>query len=571
MRAVIANLSIFSKISLGVAGMLVLLAAASAWTYASMSRLDGLFADYRGKAELMARAEKLSQDMSAYGLIAQTYARTGDDALMDKASEIGGVVNDDVATLRKDFVSAASIALLDRADQKNQELAQQVSHVFEVRATLAEARQGGAADDESMARALEGYAAEITRQSEALSADASALVTALRADQAAITDSTAALLSDSIRNLLLATALALGGGLAMAYGVAGAISRPIIAMTGVMDLLAHGESVGAIPFADRKDEVGKMARAVAVFQTNLEENGRLRQENLAREEQARQAQRAQALALGDHFEATVGGVIARIGGAAQQLQESVEAMLQATEESAAQATSVTSGAQAAAAKVQAMAAAAEQLSASTAEIAQQFSQTQTASAAAAQEADQSKAQIEAMSVAADEIGDITRLISEIAQQTNMLALNATIEAARAGEAGRGFAVVAQEVKALATQTANAIESISAQMHEVQRATQTASRSMCAIAETTDHANRLAASISGVVEQQNAATQEIAANASQTSLDVGAIAGNIARVEQATTLSRDACERLLAASGALSEQTEHLGREMQSVLQHLRAA
>lgn len=50
-------------------------------------------------------------------------------------------------------------------------------------------------------------------------------------------------------------------------------------------------------------------------------------------------------------------------------------------------------------------------------------------------------------------------IENIARQTNMLALNATIEAARAGEAGRGFAVVANEVKALASQTAEATKAI----------------------------------------------------------------------------------------------------------------
>jgi hypothetical protein len=53
---------------------------------------------------------------------------------------------------------------------------------------------------------------------------------------------------------------------------------------------------------------------------------------------------------------------------------------------------------------------------------------------------------------------ILRVIGAIAKQTNMLSLNATIEAARAGEAGRGFAVVAQEVRKLANDTRDAIES-----------------------------------------------------------------------------------------------------------------
>ena len=571
MFTAIANLRIFTKISLGVACVLGLLAATSAWNYVSMSRLDALFAEYRDSAETMVLADKLLQDMNAYGFVAQTYARTGDEALMDKASEIGGVVNDDVAALRKANIKAERIQLLDRADQKNQELAQQVSHVFEVRAELAEGSKNDAASATMGGDPIKTISAEITRQSEELGADASALVAGLRADEIAITESTGALLRAALRNILLALGFGLSAGLAIAYGVARTISKPIAAMTAIMDLLATGKAVESIPYAERTDEVGQMARSVAVFERNLEENASLRQENLGKEAQARQAQRAQAIALGNHFEQTVGGVIASIGSATRQLRASVEALLQSTEESAAQATSVTSATQTAAAKVHAMAAAAEQLSASIAEIAHQFGQTQVASAAAAQEAEQSRTHIDAMSAAASEIGGITNLINSIAQQTNMLALNATIEAARAGEAGRGFAVVAQEVKALAAQTGNATQSISDRMLSVQQATQDASRSIGAIAETTETANRLAASIATVVEQQNAATQEIAANATQTSTDVNAIAANIESVQKATTTSRDACGQLLAAAGALSEQAAQLSQEMQAVLSHLRAA
>jgi methyl-accepting chemotaxis protein len=564
MFAFIANLRIFKKIALGVACVLVPLAAGLAWNCASMSRLDALFREYRDKADSMMLAEKLLDDMNAYGFVAQTYARLGDETLMDKASDIGGVVNDDVAALRKAISNANRLPLLDRADQRNQELAQQVSHAFETRAAAADSGKAEAA-------AIATISAEIAHQSQQLDADAQALVAGLQADQAAIKERTGALIHGALLNLLLALALGTGTGLAIAFGVARTIAQPIAAMTAVMNRLATGETVASIPYAERKDEVGQMARAVAVFERNLEDNARLRQDALAQEAQARQAQRAQSIALSDHFERTVGGVIASVGEAAEQLRGSVEALLRATEASAAEASSVTSATQAAAAKVHAMAAAAEQLSASIADIAQQFARAQAASASASAEAEQSRTQIDAMSATAAEIGSISNVIGAIAQQTNMLALNATIEAARAGEAGRGFAVVAQEVKALAAQTEKATGSIGERMVAVQQATQTAARSICAIAETTEVANQLAASIGAVVEQQNAATQEIAANATQTSSDVQAIAANIANVGEAASLSRDACGRLLSAAGALSQQADRLKEEMQSVLTHLRAA
>jgi hypothetical protein len=70
----------------------------------------------------------------------------------------------------------------------------------------------------------------------------------------------------------------------------------------------------------------------------------------------------------------------------------------------------------------------------------------------------------------DAIANSITVIDQISFQTNILSLNAAVEAATAGEAGKGFAVVAQEVRNLASRSADAAKEIKEVVLSIQEET-----------------------------------------------------------------------------------------------------
>lgn len=80
-----------------------------------------------------------------------------------------------------------------------------------------------------------------------------------------------------------------------------------------------------------------------------------------------------------------------------------------------------------------------------------------------------------------DIAQVINIIQEIAFQTNILSLNAAVEAATAGEAGKGFAVVAQEVRNLASRSADAAKQIKDVVSSIQNETEKIKQSSTEVA------------------------------------------------------------------------------------------
>jgi len=379
------------------------------------------------------------------------------------------------------------------------------------------------------------------------------------------------LASNSAKWLAAGAAAAVLIAILIAAWVGRGLASPIVALQGAMRAITSGQHDVVVPGADRRDEIGSMARAVEVFKDGLIETGRLR---AAQEDQriASEAERRNAvLALAERFESGVGGIVNAVGAASTELRSTAENMARTAEEATQQTTTVAEASEEASANAQAVAAAIEELNASISEIAQQVNESAQVAGHAAKQANDTNAEVQGLAMAAQKIGDVVKLISEIAEQTNLLALNATIEAARAGEAGRGFAVVASEVKALASQTSKATDEISAQVGSIQSATRTSVEAIDGITRTISKVNEIASAIASAVEEQGAATREIAHNVSQAAKGTGEVSANIVGVRDAARETGVAADQVVSSAAELSLNGETLKAQVDAFLREVRAA
>jgi methyl-accepting chemotaxis protein len=358
--------------------------------------------------------------------------------------------------------------------------------------------------------------------------------------------------------------------LASLYMVTSTIAAPIVKITGVMGELAQGKLETAIHGAERGDEIGAMAKALAFFKDNLIKNRDMAAAQDA-ERKAKEKRAEQIAVRTTAFDNVIKMVLGTVSAASQQMEASAQTMQAAAEETNVQSTAVAAASEQAAANVQTVASATEELSSSISEISRQVSESSKVVTKAVEEANLTKDMVRGLDEAAGRIGKVVALITDIAEQTNLLALNATIEAARAGEAGKGFAVVASEVKNLANQTAKATEEIGGQISGIQQATKQSVEAIERIFKTIENVNQISTTIASAVEEQGAATQEIARNVEQAAAGTQEVSSNISGVTQAAGETGQVATQVLSAAQELARQSTTLRSEVDAFLADIKAA
>ena len=342
--------------------------------------------------------------------------------------------------------------------------------------------------------------------------------------------------ASSQRDLIYGTIAILVAAILLAQFVGRGMSRPLVAITAVMNRLSSGDTTVTIPGSERRDELGTMATAVDVFRRSMIEAVEMREAQEASKRQIEIEKKKVQAAMADRFESDVKSVVGAVAQATRDMQRVAGEITSSVGGTSERAAAAAAASEEASTSVSNVASATEELASSVAEIGRQVTHSAAVADNAVAKAAQTTEMVESLAAAGEKIGEVLRLIG-----------------------------------AIASQTAKATDEIAGQVSAIQSATGDCVTAIGGISGTIQEISGIATTIASAVEEQDAATREIARSVQQAATGTEEVSANVAGASHAAEQSRILADSVLVAAGELGQHASALFDRVDSFLAGLRDA